>query len=109
VRPISRRVLVRQLAMAIARDGRAQCSGRPQWWSEREAAHAAAVTRRQAAAAAGPAMKLCAVCPLVADCGLRAQLNEYTGLAASGAYVNGERVAVDRLRNAPRGTDRATG
>jgi len=54
VRPISRRVLVRQLAMAIARDGRAQCSGRPRWWSEREAAHAAAVTRRQAELAAAP-------------------------------------------------------
>jgi len=109
VRPISRRVLVRQLAMAIARDGRAQCSGRPRWWSEREAAHAAAVTRRQAELAAAPAMALCVRCPLVADCGLRAQLDEYTGLAASGAYANGVRVPVDRLRNAPRGTERAAG
>jgi len=52
---------------------------------------------------------LCARCPLVTDCGLRAQLDEYTGLAASGAYVNGERVALDRLRNSPRGTDRVAG
>lgn len=109
MRPISKRVLVRQLAMAIARDGRAQCSGRPEWWSDREAAHAAALNRRQAVIAAAPAMALCARCPLVTDCGLRAQLDEYTGLAASGAYVNGERVALDRLRHSPRGTDRVAG
>jgi len=114
VRPISRRVLVRQLAMAIARDGRAECRGLPEWWSSQEAAHAAALTRRQAAAAAGPAMKLCARCPVPFGRGLRiagcgAQLDEYTGLAASGAYVNGERVAVDRLRNSPRGSDQVAG
>jgi len=109
MRPISRRVLVRQLAMAIARDGRAQCRGPSEWWSAREAAHSNASSRFQASAAAAPAMILCSRCPLITHCGLRAQLDEYTGLAAGGPYVNGEREAVDRLRNIRRGSDRVAG
>lgn len=101
--------LARQLAMAIALAGRAECRGRPEWWSAHEAAHAAASSRRQAADAAAPALALCARCPVVGDCGLRAVLDGYTGLAAGVAYVNGNRVLVDQLRNSRRAPDRIAG
>lgn len=100
MRPVSRHVLAQQLANSIARSGTAACRGRGQWWSEREAEHAAAATRAAAVAAAAPAMELCARCPIVAACAELAALDHYTGLAAGAAMFAGTRASTSRLRNA---------
>jgi hypothetical protein len=105
MRPISRHVLAQQLANIIARTGTAACQGRGQWWSEREAEHAAATTRSAAVLAAAPAMELCARCPIVASCTELATLDQYTGLAAGAAVFRGTRAPTSRLRNASAGQE----
>lgn len=89
MRGISRVVLARQLHEAIVRDGRAACGGLGEWWSEQEAAHAAAASGQASAVAAAPAMRLCGECPEISRCAERAELDSYTGLAAGAAYCNG--------------------
>lgn len=100
MRPVSRQVLAQQLANEIARSGAAACRGRGQWWSEREAEHAAATSPAAAVAAAAPAMALCARCPIVAACGKLVELDAYTGLAAGSARFRGTRSPTSRLSNA---------
>ena len=103
MRPVSRRVLAQQVANVIARTGSAACRGRGQWWSEREAEHAAATTRSAAVAAAAPAMELCARCPITASCTELAALDQYTGLAGGAAVFGGAGAPTSRLRNAAAG------
>jgi len=100
VRPISRRFLNQQQAAAIAQAETAPCRGLGTWWSQREAAHNAASTRRAAEAAAAPALQLCTRCPIVDACAEFATSAEYTGLAAGAVYFDGTRSPTDRLRNA---------
>jgi len=105
MRPMSRHVLAQQLSNNIARSGAAACRGRHQWWSEREAEHAAAASRSAAVAAAAPAMELCARCPIVASCTELVTLDQYTGLAAGAAVFRGTRAPTSRLRNAAAGQE----
>ena len=87
---MSRAHLARQLTAAITQ---AACKGQSRWWTECENAHAAAATPAQAQAAAAPALAVCAGCPEVTRCVARAELDDYTGLAAGTAWVNGVRRA----------------
>lgn len=77
------------------------CKGRGVWWSERERDHEAASTKQAAAAAAEPALRLCKRCPDYEQCELQAQLDNYTGLAAGAAYVDGVRRDPARVRQMP--------
>lgn len=88
MRPISRTFLARILAAQITD---AACGDQGQWWSEQEAAHAAATRAAAAGEASAPALALCADCPARSACAELAELNRYTGLAAGTVYVNGER------------------
>lgn len=88
MRPMSRAFLARQITGSILN---AACKGRGAWWSEQEAAHAAAGIRVRAAAAAADALAVCAGCPEIPLCAQRAAVDRYTGLAAGAVYVNGVR------------------
>ncbi len=101
MRGVSRRVLAQHLAMMIAAEDRAECRGSGKWWSEREAAHAAASSRLEAAAAAAPAVALCARCPVIGRCGELAQVDSYTGLAAGAAYIDGRELRPHQCRRNP--------
>lgn len=87
--------LARQVVAAITA---AACKGRGQWWSRKEAAHEKARTSETAAAAAAPALRLCRRCPAYDECEIWAQLDNYTGLAAGAAYLNGRRLDPSRVR-----------
>lgn len=100
-RPMSRAYRARQITTEIRE---AACRGLGTWWSQHEAAHAAAVTPTAAAAAAAPALALCAACPsagLDGLCALRAELDNYTGLAAGAAWVNGTAKRPSLVRRLP--------
>lgn len=86
-RGISRRVLARHAADQEHR--RAACKGEWRLWDEAEKAHQLSRTRDEAAAAAAPAMALCAQCPVLDACAEWAKTDEYTGLAAGAAWVEG--------------------
>lgn len=91
MRGISRVVLARDLSAAIAAADRAACKGQGSWWTAQEDAHAAAQTSRQASTASAAAMAVCERCPELARCAELAAVDQYTGLAAGAAYVNGRR------------------
>jgi hypothetical protein len=88
MRPVSKAFLARQLTLAITH---AACKGKGEWWSEHEADHSAATTPPAAVEAAGPALDLCSRCPKIDQvlCAERAELDDYTGLAAGAVYLNG--------------------
>jgi len=69
----------------------AQCKGRGKWWTRKETAHAAATDSESAVKAAKPALRLCSRCPAAELCGYWAELDQYTGLAAGSAWINGRR------------------
>lgn len=69
----------------------AACYRLGDWWAEQEANHRAAPNDAAAAAAAEPALRLCARCPLIAECADWAVTFAYTGLAAGAAYRHGRR------------------
>ena len=100
MRPISRAFLARQLTAAIKHPA---CKDLGMWWSEQEAAHAVATTTASAAAAAWPALSLCDECPLVDRmlCAERAELDDYTGLAAGAVYQNGHRHSASTVLRQP--------
>lgn len=107
MRPISRRVLARYLAAVDVRG--AACKGLGQWWSEQEAAHAAAGTPDAARAAANPAMVVCAGCPAITACSELAVIDRYTGLSAGAAYVNGRRTPTSTVVQTGPGSERRVG
>jgi hypothetical protein len=88
MKPTSRTALARQIAADIV-DG--ACKDKGRWWSEQEAAHAAAKTPAEASEAAAEAMELCASCTETERCAILAELDRYTGLAAGAAYAGGVR------------------
>lgn len=88
-RGISRRVLAQH--HVDHQMDEAACKYQRPLWDEAEAAHAAARTREEAAAAAAPAMGLCAGCPIRDICEAWAIADEYTGLAAGSAWIDGSR------------------
>lgn len=90
--------LARQVAADITA---ATCKDRGKWWSRKEKAHEKATTPHAAAAAAAPALRLCRRCPAYDSCEIWAQLDNYTGLAAGAAYLNGRRLDTSRVRQRP--------
>lgn len=79
----------------LARDAAAQldqaaCRDQHALWDAQERAHEAAATPVDAVNAAGPALAVCAGCPVSPLCAVWAEIDEYTGLAAGGVWVNGE-------------------
>jgi hypothetical protein len=97
-----RKVQAQQVAGEIMDTRAAACLGQAQWWSSVEAAHKKARGKVTATAAAAPAMRACAQCPVIGLCGDLAALDHYTGLAAGGAWTDGRKrydyVGVDLLQ-----------
>jgi len=72
MRPTSRVFRARQVAAEIESGA---CKGLGVWWSQQEAAHAAATTKQEAEAAAQPAVDICSSCIELDHCELLAQLD----------------------------------
>jgi hypothetical protein len=96
VRRLSRNVLARD---ATARIRPAACKEQSRLWTAAEAAHEAASTAGEAELAAAPALQFCADCPVMGVCAQWAEVDEYTGLAAGQAWVNGKPRPAYRARN----------
>lgn len=77
--------------LLYAMDGRSSCKGQSAWWVSIEIDHELARTACAARAAATPALQMCAGCPVLELCDQWAEVEQYTGLAASYAWVNGRR------------------
>lgn len=98
MRPVSREVLARQEAAKLAAVSIpvGECAGRGNRITELEAAH----RRGGAAGALGAVSQLreefCHGCPALLACGKWAAVQEYTGLAAGAAYLDGERLDLGR-------------
>ncbi len=82
-----REVLARQ---AAARLYAAACREEGELWNTQEQLHEQATTADAAQAAAAPLVQLCGGCPIVAECQAWAVIDEYTGIAAGSAWVNGK-------------------
>lgn len=67
----------------------AACDGMGVQWNSQEQRHTAARTREEARAAAEPLLAVCVDCPITRDCAAWAALDQYTGIAAGTAWVNG--------------------
>ena len=67
----------------------AACGEERDTWNRQEQLHDAATTQAAARAAATPLLAICASCPIVAECRQWAVVDEYTGIAAGAAWVNG--------------------
>ncbi len=87
-REMSRRVLATDLLDQM--DGQGACKGQSVLWTDCEKRHLAAKTKKEAAAAAAPALELCQDCPVIALCNELATVDEYTGLAAGLAWTDGK-------------------
>lgn len=86
-----RRVIERRaqdLATTLAHKG--ACAEHSQLWSVAEREHQAATTKWTARCAAAPALERCQECPVLELCAEWAELDEYTGLAAGSAWIDGE-------------------
>lgn len=92
---INRDVLARD---AAARLQQAACREQQALWDAQEHAHEAAATPVEAVSAAAPALAVCAGCPVRQLCTAWAEVDEYTGLAAGGAWVNGKPRPVHQVR-----------
>lgn len=84
---MNRDVLARD---AAARLDPAACREQQGLWDAQERAHETAATAAEAAHAATLALALCDGCPVSGWCAQWAEIDEYTGLAAGGAWVNGK-------------------
>lgn len=67
------------------------CRGLGRFWSQHESRHGAAPNGQVAAEAAAPLLEVCATCPVLNLCEQWAQIDQYTGIAAGTAWVNGAR------------------
>lgn len=85
---LTRRSAIAQ-ALALQIDGTANCRELGRWWTQHEIAHAAATTPQAARDAADAALELCRNCRMQTLCRARAEVDQYTGLAAGSVYVNG--------------------
>ncbi len=68
----------------------AACGERSSTWNRQEQLHEAATTQPSARAAATPLLEICATCPIISECATWARLDEYTGIAAGTAWVDGK-------------------
>jgi len=79
----------------------AACGEQPKKWNRQEQLHDSATSQGAARAAATPLLKICARCPIVAECRSWAIVDEYTGIAAAAAWVNGVEKPVHWVRRHP--------
>jgi len=83
---ISREVLARD---AAARLDLAACKHHQDLWNEQERDHANAGTQAVARRAALPLLAVCTGCRAITECRAWAKIDDYTGIAAGTAWVNG--------------------
>lgn len=93
-----REVLARE---AAARLYAAACREERDLWNTQERLHELATTEAQAHAAAAPLLQICEGCPIVGECRAWAVADDYTGIAAAAAWVNGKDKPVDAMRRHP--------
>lgn len=86
MRGMDREVVARD---AAARLYAAACKESRAVWDKQERLHADARSQAVAAKAARPLLRICASCPIVAECRAWAEADRYTGIAAGSAWVNG--------------------
>lgn len=86
MRGLDRAVLARAALWAVDRP---ECEHRGELWNTREALHAEAPNQQAAFDAATPLLAICGTCPVVDACRQWAEIDEYTGIAGAGAWVNG--------------------
>ena len=67
----------------------AACAGQGKKWKQQEQLHSAAGSQAKAWSAAEPLVAVCAGCPIVAECRMWAEADDYTGIAAGSAWVKG--------------------
>lgn len=94
----SREVLARA---AAARLYAAACREDRDLWNAQEQLHDQATTQGMARAAAAPLLQICADCPVVAECRTWAVVDDYTGIAAGTAWVNGMEQPAHWVRRHP--------
>jgi hypothetical protein len=87
MRGIDRQVLARDASAALVA---AACKGHQELWDRCEDEHAAATTKEQARRAAEPLVELCTSCPITQACRGWAEVDQYTGVAAGTAWLNGK-------------------
>lgn len=95
MRGIDRQVLARDASAALVA---AACKEQRDLWNRYEDEHAAAVTKEQARAAAEPLLEVCAPCPIIQACRRWAEVDQYTGIAAGAAWLNGQERPVHWVR-----------
>jgi hypothetical protein len=94
VRPMSREVLAREAAAkAAAQDlPPGPCAGHSLLWTVLERAHRQARTAEEAKDVVDAARReFCGRCEALMRCGVLAEIQQYTGLAAGAAYETGVR------------------
>lgn len=79
----------------------AACKDTGTWWTQQEAAHAAARTADDAADATRAAFALCSMCPDKGLCAARAEADRYTGLAAGQVWLNGRAIPATTVMPPP--------
>lgn len=87
MRGIDRQVLARDAAATLVA---AACKEQLDLWNRHEDEHAAASTKEQARKAAKPLLEVCSTCPIIQACRRWAEVDQYTGIAASTAWLNGK-------------------
>lgn len=90
------------LAQAAAyRLAAAACGEESETWNRQEQLHDEARSQAAARAAAVPLLQICSVCPVVRECRDWAMVDEYTGIAAGAAWVDGRQKPVHHVRRHP--------
>lgn len=84
---IDRQVLAQDASAALVA---AACKDRRDLWNLHEDEHAVATTKDQARRAAEPLLEVCATCPIIQACRRWAEVDQYTGIAAGTAWLNGK-------------------
>ena len=79
----------------------AACGEDSKLWNQQEELHDSATNQAVARSAATPLLQICAACPIVAECREWAIVDEYTGIAAGTAWVNGVEKPVHWVRRHP--------
>lgn len=82
----SKEVLARSAASRLVA---AACVSKGEQWSRQEEIHRQATTRDGERKAAAPLLRVCATCPIIAECRTWAAIDEYTGIAAGTEWSHG--------------------
>jgi hypothetical protein len=83
---------------AAARLLAAQCRGQGELWTRQEQQHLAASKASAALSAARPLLRFCRACPIVTECRIWAETDDYTGIAAGTYWENGREKPIHTAR-----------